>query len=111
MGINVFNLKPVRPIFRTSVRRRNAGEVGPTMADGSFYSNTGNSGKFNWNNLVSTLGDSISSIFGGLTGMKQAQMYQNSQMYQNRNTNTLLWIGIGVVAIIVIVIILLSRKK
>ena len=104
--INVFDLKPSRPVFRATIRSNANGVSAPNDIPNAPKSNS-----FDWNNLVSTLGDSISSIFGGLAGIKQAQLYQNQQNYDTRNTNSLLWIGILVVAVIVVAIILVSRKK
>ena len=110
MGVNIFNLRQPSPSIYG--RRNNAGEIGPTLADGSFYSTSSSSNSsFSWNNLISTLGNTISSVFGGLTSAKQLEAMQNAQMYQQRNNNSMLWVGIGVVAVIVIAIILLSRKK
>lgn len=105
MGISIFDLKPNNSVFRP-IRRRNAdGFVGPPEPPAKTESS------FDWNNLVSTLGSSISSIFNGLTGVKQAETLSNQQRYSNNNTNSILWIGIAVVAVIVVVIIMSTRKK
>ena len=115
MGINIFRLQQNEPVLKMAANRRHANGdlIGPTLPDGSFYSNTSTSNKesFSWNNLVSTLGSSISSIFNGLSGMKNAEAAANYNQYQQKKSNSLLWIGIAVVAVIVIAIILVSRKK
>ena len=100
MGINIFRLQQNKPIMVGRIRRHADGDVAEV-----------NTGKFDWNNLISTIGTSISSIFGGLTASKQAELYQNQQQYQSRNNNTLLWAGMAVIVVIVIVVIMVSRKK
>jgi hypothetical protein len=66
---------------------------------------------FDWNNLISTVGNSFSSIFGGLAGMKNAEASANYRQYQQQKNNGLLWIGLAVVAVIVVVVVMVSRKK
>jgi len=109
MGLNIFRLQGSRPIM-TINRRRNyvyngveyPGPEPPPAAQGETFS---------WNNLITQLGSSISSIFGGLAGMKQAEAQQQYNQYQTKNTSGWIWIGLAVVVVIVIVAIVLTRKK
>jgi hypothetical protein len=98
-NINIKDIKKGSPAIVLTRRqfRRNA--------DGESSGNT-----FDWNNLVSNIGSSISSIFGGLTALKSSQYNSQQQYQQQKSTNTALWIGIAVVAVIVIGLIVFLRK-
>lgn len=115
MGVNVFDLKPNRPIVRGIMFNA----VGPTMADGSFSTSGNASGttgytnksSFDWNNLISNIGNNVSSLFDFLSWNKKAQTVENQYAYQQNSNNNMLWIGIAVVAVIVIAVVMVSRKK
>jgi uncharacterized membrane protein YidH (DUF202 family) len=107
---DIFSLQEKKPIMTINSKRNFTNiygqeEVGPPRQ------NTTQKEVFSWNNLISTLGSSISSIFGGLAGMKNAEAAQNYQQYQRQKTNNMLWIGIAVVVVIVLVVIFATRKK
>jgi len=109
MGVDIFKLQK-RPIMAINNRENFIDAYGREVV-GPPAPNTTQKEAFSWNNLVSTLGNSISSIFGGLAGMKNAEAAQNYRQYNQQGTNSLLWIGIAVIAVIVIVVIMVSRKK
>lgn len=97
MGVNIKDIKKGKPAIDLNRRR--------------FRNNADGNNKFDWNNLVTQIGSSISSIFGGLTTLKASQANQQYQYQQQKQTNTALWIGVAVVAVVVIGLIVFLRKK
>ena len=91
--MNIREINKREPVFRQGGVRRNA------------------DGDIDWNNLITTAGNSISSVFGWLTSKNVSTINAQQQEQQSRNSNTVLWIGIGVVVVIVVGLIVFLRKK
>ncbi len=108
-NINIRKIKNGNPAIDLSgrVRRRYLGDDGVEYPGPEAPTK---SSSFSWNNLVTQIGSSISSIFGGLTALKASQANADYQYTQQKQTNTMLWVGIAVVAVIVIGLIVFLRK-
>jgi hypothetical protein len=64
-----------------------------------------------WNNLITNVGNSFSSVFGYLTASKASQLQGGNNQQYKGNSNSVMWIGIAVVAVIVIGLVIFLRKK
>lgn len=114
---NIVDLQVSRPIMVIK-RRNNAGcpsseeHMGPHLPSCPLNQASGNNNSFDWNNLISSVGNSLTSIFGYL-GSKTGGSNNNNNWYnpQQKGTNAVLWIGIVVVILIVGVVIFATRKK
>ena len=102
---DIFRLQPREPIMLINNRRNSDGFVGPPAPNTTQKTKE----PFSWNTLISSVGDSVTSIFGFLTSQNNQKLASQYPQYPQRNNN-LLWIGIGLVAVVVVIIIVATRK-
>lgn len=121
----IFNPAPTAPVSVKSGafnRKRYSNydptEVGPPMANGEFYSNSGTlgnnssgSGTFNWGFVGDWLNAATNAITGiwGTSDRYVANAYQ--QMYNQERKNTNLLIGIVVALLLLAFAFLILKKK
>lgn len=121
----IFNPAPTGPVAVKSgafTRKRYSNydgtEVGPTLPNGDFYSNTNGlgtdtsgSGTFNWGFVGDWL-NSASNVITGIWGTSDryvANAYQN--MYNQERKNSNLLIGIVVALVLLAFAFLIIKKK
>lgn len=94
------------------------GEVGPPMEDGSFYSNQGGGGGFDWNSLggiLSSAGDLFTNVWGTVQGNgNQPPTGGGTGTGQQGNdrsidNTTLIIVAVAAVAAIIIAAIILKK--
>ena len=118
--MNVRNISTGNKTFGRAGRRNHAKQtyaqyvatsMVPPISEAMWNAQNKSGGSLDWNGLISSVGDSVSSVFGWLTASKQGQINAQYQQQQNRNNNSVLWIGLGVVAVVVVGLIVFLRKK
>jgi hypothetical protein len=61
--------------------------------------------KFNWNEALNTVGDTLSNVFG------QPDTYNTYNTTVEEEDNTMLYVGIGGVVLLVVVLLIVFMKR